>query len=265
MPAILQGLVIVNTRPAQQQANLSTVLEVSGAVMLAVPAIEIVEAPVTDFHRNLSTSIAGFDIALFISRNAVDGAFRYFDADAIPGTLQLGVIGQGTGQRLIEKIKGRSLKLISAEPYNSEGLLAALQGQSLQGKRIIIFRGQPGRNLLGDELSAAGAKLHYCEVYRRVVPAGLESNYLGQVSRHPPNLILFTSNEGMQYLVSSLAGEQRNLIKRIPWLLISDRMRESALKLGHNAEILIAKSPGDSGIQQSICDWANGQKKNEQR
>lgn len=259
MPGILQGLVIVNTRPAQQQANLCAILETSGATLLSVPAIEIVEAPISDFHRSLPTSIADFDIALFISRNAVDGAFRYFDAGDIPEGMQLGVIGQGTSQRLLEKTAGRSISLISAEPYNSEGLLEALQDQALQGKRVIIFRGQPGRSLLGDELSAAGASLQYCEVYRRAVPAGLELNYLRQINGNPPDLILFTSNEGMHNLVGSVAGEQGNLILRIPWLLISDRMRESALNLGHNAEILIARSPGDSGIQQSICGWANDQ------
>jgi hypothetical protein len=34
-------------------------------------------------------------------------------------------------------------------------------------------------------------------------------------------------------------------------------MRESALKLGHNAPIIIARSASDKGIQQAICAWAD--------
>jgi len=34
-------------------------------------------------------------------------------------------------------------------------------------------------------------------------------------------------------------------------------MRESALKLGHNASIIIARSASDKGIQQAICAWAD--------
>ena len=44
---------------------------------------------------------------------------------------------------------------------------------------------------------------------------------------------------------------------RIPWLLISERMRESALKLGHNATVLIAQSASDRGIRDTICEWAD--------
>jgi len=39
--------------------------------------------------------------------------------------------------------------------------------------------------------------------------------------------------------------------------LISERMRESALKLGHNATIVIARSASDEGVQQSISEWAD--------
>jgi len=39
--------------------------------------------------------------------------------------------------------------------------------------------------------------------------------------------------------------------------LISERMRESAVKLGHNAPIIIAHSASDKGIQQAICAWAD--------
>ena len=61
--------------------------------------------------------------------------------------------------------------LIASEPYNSEALLAAASLRQVAGKRILILRGQEGRNLLGDELARRGAQVDYCEVYRRALPA----------------------------------------------------------------------------------------------
>jgi hypothetical protein len=36
-------------------------------------------------------------------------------------------------------------------------------------------------------------------------------------------------------------------------------MRESAVELGHNASIIIAKNASDEGIQQAISEWAGEQ------
>jgi hypothetical protein len=50
----------------------------------------------------------------------------------------------------------------------------------------------------------------------------------------------------------------RQLLKT-PWLLISERMRESAVNLGHNGTIIIAKNASDEGIQLAITKWISEQ------
>ena len=62
---------------------------------------------------------------------------------------------------------------------------------------------------------------------------------------------------GMHNLVKLVDEEAARALCRTPWLLISERMRESALKLGHNAAVLIAQSASDNGIRQTICEWAD--------
>ena len=71
-----------------------------------------------------------------------------------------------------------------------------------------------------------------------------------------PTLVVLTSNEGMHNLLQLLDAASAARLKQIPWLLISERMRESALKLGHNADILIAPEASDSGIHRAINAWA---------
>ncbi len=248
----LQGQVILNTRPAHQQADLSSLLEQAGATVLSFPVIEI--QPVITPPAVLDPS--DYDILLFVSRNAVDGAFRMYDASRLNDVELFGVIGSATGRALLERIEDPGTRLVQSDPYNSEALLAAAALQQVEGKRILILRGQQGRNLLGDELARRGARVEYQEVYRRVLPGRDSKAFDDLVAAAFPTLVILTSNEGMINLFELVDAVAAERLRQIPWLLISERMRESALKLGHNAAIIIAHSASDSGIQQTLCDWA---------
>ncbi|MFV2031462.1 MAG: hypothetical protein ACC663_03110 [Gammaproteobacteria bacterium] len=63
----------------------------------------------------------------------------------------------------------------------------------------------------------------------------------------------------MHNALSLVDGKSADKLLGLPWLLISERMRESAVKLGHNATIIIAKNASDEGIQQAIGEWAGKQ------
>ncbi len=253
MAARLQGQVILNTRPAHQQAELSALLESEGASVLSFPVIEIQRLETSAQPRELSR----YDILLFVSRNAVDGAVELFGAAQLSAIDRLGVIGAATRAALIDHIGDPGTKLISSDPYNSEALLAADALQQVAGKRILILRGQEGRNLLGDELAARGARVEYAEVYRRALPCVGAGAFERLVARTFPTLVILTSNEGMHNLFELVDTAAARRLRQTPWLLISERMRESALKLGHNASIIVASGASDDGIRQTICEWAN--------
>jgi uroporphyrinogen-III synthase len=253
----LQGQVILNTRPAHQQAELTTSLARNGAHVLAFPAIAIEALDSGPQQQRVAREIASYDILLFVSRNAVDGAFRYIDASQISAQARYGVIGLATRQALCEQVANLDSCLLAGKPYNSEGLLKAAALQQVAGKRIIIFRGQEGRNLLGEELAARGARVDYCEVYRRVLPSTTAEDFNQLVAAGFPSLAVLTSEAGMLNLFQLVDENAAARLRQTPWLLISERMRESALKLGHNASIIIARSASDEGILQTICDWAD--------
>ena len=256
---LLKDQSILNTRPVHQQDGLTSLLQAAGAQVIGFPAIEITECEATDFHVSLKENIGHYHIALFVSRNAVDGAFRFLDAKALPADLQLGVIGDGSRRALTDYVSGLDQRLIQAQPYNSEGLLTAAELQQIQGKNILIFRGQQGRNLLGDELRKRGANVDYCEVYRRKIPDYKADCFALQTKQRFPTLAIFTSNEGMNNILNLVNGDMRQKLLNIPWLLISERMRESAVNLGHNAAIIIAAIADDEGILQTINEWAREQ------
>jgi uroporphyrinogen-III synthase len=257
VPGRLQSQLILNTRPAHQQAELTSLLEQEGARVLSFPVIDITPHASSFTQQLLSEQIAQYDMLLFVSRNAVDGAFRHIDSTRLEPGPGFGVIGTATRHALAQRIMQLDSCLLAGAPYSSESLLAAEALQQVAGKRILILRGQEGRNLLGDELTARGASVDYCEVYRRELPRYEVADFDRLVANGFPTLAILTSNEGMHNLIELVDPGAAERLYRIPWLLISERMRESALKLGHNAPIVIAHSASDQGIQQAICAWAD--------
>ncbi len=256
MTGDLQGQVLLNTRPAHQQAELTALLEARGARVLSFPAIQIAPVAPAAFHQGLAQSLSDFDLLIFVSRNAVDGAFAHLGDTPLPADLRCGVIGSATREALLARIGDPGPRLIESEPFNSEALLAHEALQSVANQRILILRGQAGRNLLGDELQRRGARVEYGEVYRRELPDTDAEAFAALVEPAWPTLVILTSNEGMHNLLELVGAEAAARLCRIPWLLISERMRESALKLGHNAAIVVAQNASDQGIVATLCDWA---------
>jgi uroporphyrinogen-III synthase len=257
VPDRLQGQLILNTRPVHQQAELTSLLEQEGAQVLSFPVIDIVALESSLAQQRLTRQLSSYDMLLFVSRNAVDGAFRYIDSSRLKPGLCFGVIGTATRLALAQRVSGLDSCLLAGAPYNSETLLEADALQQVAGKRVLIVRGQQGRSLLGDELAARGAQVDYCEIYRRELPARDVADFNRVVDNEFPTLAILTSNVGMQNLIELVDQVAAERLRRIPWLLISERMRESAVNLGHNAPIIIAHSASDKGIHQAICAWAD--------
>jgi uroporphyrinogen-III synthase len=242
------------TRPEHQAAGLSRSLQQHRFEPLLFPTIEIEAAPLNDFLEHLDTHIASYDVLLFVSRNAVDYCFHFLNGDVLPSHVQVGVIGSGTLAAL--HLHGHSTLIIPKGDFNSEGLLAASALQQVEGKRVLIFRGQEGRNLLGDTLRERGASVDYCEVYRRALPKNARQRYQNMVEANgAPEVAVFTSSEGMRNSFNILDQSQCQQLLEIPWLLISERMRETATDLGHNEDIIIAKSASDEGLLQALINW----------
>lgn len=260
MACQLQGQVILNTRPIHQQGELTQLLQDDGASVLSFPVIDIQPAASDAGLERLAQTVADYDILLFVSRNAVDGAFRCIDTSRLSPATAFGVIGSATHGALAAALAHSPVKLdrclLAGEPYNSETLLESRALQHVDGKRILILRGQQGRNLLGDELTRRGALVDHAEVYRRALPPRDFGAFNRLVAAAFPSLVVLTSSEGMHNLVELVDDRAAHALRQVPWLLISERMRESALKLGHNAAVLIARNASDRGIRQTICEWA---------
>lgn len=248
------------TRPAHQAQTLCDMINHAGGQALALPVIEIVPLDLSASAEQKIKQIAAIDYAVFISPNAVQyGLKRILAHGKIPDKLKLVSIGRASAQKL-QQLSGRPADIVPQGQYNSETLLAhkALQSHSVRDKKILIFRGTDGRELLADVLRERGADVSYAPVYQRVLPHYSEQCFM-QIWSARADIITLTSNEGLNNLIhlchKHLSNEQLEQLWQCPLVVVTDKMRQTAQTAGFKNNILIAHKASNEALLEAVERW----------
>ena len=252
MPKSLQGLTVLVTRPAHQASRFQQLLADAGAQALLFPVVEV--RPPDDLPALTAqlAEVATYDAALFISANAVEFGLKALATPQILHHLTLGAIGKKTAQAL--QRHGFTAQWVPASGFASEDFLALPQTQQLAGRRILIFRGAGGRELLADTLRKRGASVVQVDVYQRVCPKIDASQLKQHHEQQQLDIIAVTSSEGILNLVAMLGNPA--WIKTLPLLVGSPRMRETARQAGFDGTLIMADNPSDEAMLQALTQWA---------
>lgn len=231
---------ILNTRPKDQAPALSSCLESLGASVIALPTIIINENLNQACNEILAESVIA-DYAIFVSANAVK-----FARIAWKGTqTKIIAIGSGTAKALQDL---GFTAVLTPEVFSSEGLLAMPALESVQDKRIIIFCGADGRQLLAETLRTRGAQVKECLCYKRESPPCLNAAQLSELAQAKINLIISTSAESLTNLYQMVGTGGRTWLLNTPILVISTTMFELAHNLGFTQAILVASNATPEAI-----------------
>jgi uroporphyrinogen-III synthase len=164
---------VVITRPLAQAESLARAVAALGRTPVLLPLLEI--APLAD-QSGLQAALAGLEqyaLVAFVSPNAIDAAFAH--VEQWPRQVALAVLGEGSRAALARHglDAGNATILGPLDPTrsDSENLLASLDLAALAGKKVLIVRGESGRELMADGFRAAGAEVTVVPAYRRSVPA----------------------------------------------------------------------------------------------
>lgn len=254
MKPALAGRTIVVTRPRAQAESLMAAIAAAGGEALLFPLLEI--GPATD-PRPLARAVAaidGYDLAVFISPNAVDYSLPAILAQGPwPPTLVPVAIGQGTVKALAAR--GIAGCVAPRERFDSETLLAQpeLQEDAVRGRAIAIFRGDGGRELLAETLRQRGARVDCVACYRRSGPVGDGAPLLAAWQAGKISALTVSSSEGLRYLVDLLDEPGRALLRATPVFVPHPRIAENATALGLSSVVLT--EPADAGIVAGLCAY----------
>jgi uroporphyrinogen III methyltransferase/synthase len=259
---------VVITRPAGQSSELIRQLDAARFDTLEFSLIDI--APVADDAplRAALASLERYALVVFVSPNAVDHAFALRDG-IWPHALTVGVVGPGSVQALArhgvaapthQVISPTSANDDESTSFDSEGLYAAIEASlgatSLEGKRVLIVRGDGGREWLADRLREAGAEVEAVAAYRRLVP---EPSIGGWARVHAllagaPHAWLLTSSEGVRNLhelaQEHLTADEIVQLKRAILVTPHPRIAQTARALGFDR--ITVSGAGDERIVRAL-------------
>lgn len=252
MSTALNGRGVLVTRPAHQAAHLAELIVAQAGKPVLFPVLEILDAADLQPLYALIDRLDSFDLAIFISPNAVNKAMNLIKSRReLPATLKIAAIGRGSSKEL--KHFGVTEIITPSARFDSENLLEMPQLQDVAGKRIAIFRGDGGREVLGDTLTARGARIEYAECYRRSRPDASAGGLLRQWSRNEINAVTVTSAEGLRNLYDMLGKLGRQWLKTTPVFVPHQRILEVVHELG--LEQGVVTPAGDEGLVQGMVDW----------
>ena len=152
----LHGLRVLITRPAGQADHLHALVTAAGGRPVRLPAIEIHDTPEQERLQQALMQLERYDLAVFISVNAVEKTMEYCRfLPNWPATVKVATVGA----RSAEVLEAFDLKvdLVPEHRFNSEALLALPELRDMTGRRVVIFRGNGGRDTLRDSLLERGA------------------------------------------------------------------------------------------------------------
>ena len=246
-----EGRHVVVTRPPEQAGRLSELIRDRGGVAVQFPVLAIEKAESDGDLAAAVQALDSFDIAFFLSSNAVRYALDYVLARrSWPERLALATVGKGSKQAI--EAYGLGEVLAPESGFDSEAVLAleAFSETRIAGRHLVIFRGDGGRDLLGETVRQRGASVTYVTCYRRACPAGDGAKLLALAAAGRLDAITLTSSEGVDNLVKMLGERGTAALSAIPVFAPHPRIVERANRAGFTTVRLTA--PGDDGLMQAL-------------
>lgn len=256
---------IVIGRPLAQAREWQKLLQERGAKTQLLPVMEIVPVDEPAQQQAIKTKVlalADYNKVVFVSRNAVQHAMEWVDRywPQLPAGLEYFAVGSATA----DAARDWGLNIAAAgEAMNSEAMLELPGLRDVQQQKILIFRGVGGRNFFSEQLRRRGARVDFCELYQRRIPAEAE-HYLNQLMtawelrRSKRTWVLaLHSGESLQNLTRLLA-EKANpqfsaQIKNEALCLVpGERVGDLAQQLGYR-NVLVALNATDAEMAQTLA------------
>ena len=228
----MTGWRLLLTRPAEESAALTSVLAEQGVFSSSLPLLDIAPIPTSDTMREVIQGLDRYCAVIVVSKPAarigIDLLSQYWPQ---PPALKWFSVGAATAQIL----EDHGLEVsFPAEGDDSEALLELPLLREAVGQpdpRVLILRGEGGRELLAERLRELGASVEYLELYRRELPQYPPAALPERIQAERLNGLVVSSGQGFEHL-HQLAGDAWPQLARLPLFVPSPRVAELARAAG---------------------------------
>ncbi|MEZ5490143.1 MAG: uroporphyrinogen-III synthase [Gammaproteobacteria bacterium] len=254
----LAGLNVLVTRPAGQGDSLAAAIERAGGVPVLFPLLSI--QPVEDaarvaLIRHRIQDLDNYHILVFISTNAARFGLEWIDRywPQFPTGIDVVAVGPSTAEALAALPCA-----IATSPagMQSEDILQLPLLTDVKEKKIGLFRGVGGRELLADTLRERGAQVDYIETYLRSEPGVQGAELLEVLRDRNINAISVTSGQMLDTLCR-LVDCRHVPVSLIPLVVPSERIQQAALAAGFE-QVINSSGATDHAIVTALMEIAGG-------
>lgn len=248
----LVGRHVVVTRPEAQAQGLVRAIAAEGGCPVLFPVLAIGDVADPAPLLALAERLEDYDFAVFVSANAIEKALPLILAHrAWPHKLRVAVMGKSS-ERAVARFGIRDA-ISPQERFDSEGLLALEPFQDVAGKKVIVFRGDAGRELLGDTLQQRGASVEYVSCYRRTRPDATPEPLMELWRRGEMDAVTLSSSEGLRNLWDMLDAAGQAHLAHTPAFVPHQRIAQEAERLGLTR--IIPTGAGDEGLMAGLHEF----------
>lgn len=253
-----RGCRVLVTRPAGEAADaLCAALAAAGYEACSQPLLELSGAPqLTPVQRHMLQDLEQYQHIIFVSGNAVRFGMALID-DFWP-QLPVGINWYAIGDATAKGLARFAIKAITpGEMMTSEGLLALPYLLNVQGQRVLIIKGEGGRDTLRAELFRRGALVDELACYRRNRP-DLPAGALGaRIAQWQIDVILLSSGEGLTNLLLLLSPAETTKLKPVGLIVPSERVAAMARDAGF-VSVVTAENASDEAMLRALQSWRPG-------
>jgi uroporphyrinogen-III synthase len=207
----LAGTRILVGRARHQAGSLSASLRSLGASVVEIPFIEIRKpqsyGPLDDALKNIRHNSRYYDWLILTSANGVEAMWERVRKLRITRRmlkrLKIAAIGPATKKAILKH--GLKVKMVPEE-YVAESVVKSLRNE-VEGKRVVLIRAKVARDVIPEELRAAGAQVDVVEAYETVVPEKSRTRLraLMRNAARRPHIVTFTSSSSAKNFAELLA------------------------------------------------------------
>lgn len=228
----MKGWRLLLTRPAEDSLALAQTLAEQGVYSSNLPLLEIEPLPVSDENRSIIYNLAAYCAVIVVSKPAARLGLEMVDEIWPQPPMQTWfTVGAATAQILDDY----GLRVFFPEQGDdSEALLELPQLQeAISGydPKVLIMRGEDGRELLAERLREQGVVVDYLALYRRNLPHYPAFTLPQRVAAERLNGLVVSSGQGFQHL-RELAGDAWPQLAQMPLFVPSPRVAELAREAG---------------------------------
>jgi uroporphyrinogen-III synthase len=223
------GWRVLLTRPAEESAALATVLSDVGIYSSSLPLLDIEPLPITPDQQALLRDLGRYCAVIVVSKPAARLALQQLDRQW--SEMPWFSVGAATAQVLADQ--GYTVHY----PHTGDDSEALLELPALReaiarpDARVLILRGEGGRELLAERLRERGASVDYLELYRRFLPTYDAGELMQRIQLERLNGVVVSSGQGFLHL-QALAGADWPEVAQLPLFVPSPRVQEMARAAG---------------------------------